>query len=87
MLDQELLAKSGLGSGGGRDQQGTHLTHAYSQFQHYQQSMAAYNNMGYGFPAGMYGQNGYSYQLSPYPHTASPPVDGKYTFRRRAGNR
>ncbi|KAL7643051.1 UNVERIFIED_CONTAM: hypothetical protein RMT77_006340 [Armadillidium vulgare] len=69
MLDHEILSKNS-------DQQSHHeqLAQTYSQFQQYQQSMAGYNSMGYAFPAAMYGQNGYGYhQLSPYPHTASPP--------------
>lgn len=74
MLDQELLAKGALTEG---QQQAPppHLTNPYSQFQQYQQSMAGYNNMGYGFP--MYTQNGYGYPLAGYPHAPSPPTDGK----------
>ncbi|XP_071515934.1 homeobox protein DLX-3-like [Panulirus ornatus] len=73
MLDQELLAKGGL-SDGQQQPPPPHLTNPYSQFQQYQQSMAGYNNMGYGFPA-MYAQNGYGYPLTGYPHAPSPPSD------------
>ena len=73
MLDQELLAKGALSEG--QQQPPPHLTNPYSQFQQYQQSMAGYNNMGYGFP--MYTQNGYGYPLTGYPHAPSPPTDGK----------
>ncbi|XP_042887686.1 homeobox protein DLX-6-like [Penaeus japonicus] len=72
MLDQELLTKGGL-SDGQQQPPPPHLTNPYSQFQQYQQSMAGYNNVGYGFP--MYTQNGYGYPLSGYPHAPSPPSD------------
>ncbi|XP_050716474.1 homeotic protein distal-less-like [Eriocheir sinensis] len=72
MLDQELLAKGAL-SEGQQQPPPPHLTNPYSQFQQYQQSMAGYNNMGYGFP--MYTQNGYGYPLAGYPHAPSPPTD------------
>lgn len=74
MLDQELLAKGAL-SDGQQQPAPPHLTNPYSQFQQYQQSMAGYNNMGYGFP--MYTQNGYGYPLTGYPHAPSPPTDGR----------
>lgn len=74
MLDQELLAKGAL-TEGQQQPPPPHLTNPYSQFQQYQQSMAGYNNMGYGFP--MYTQNGYGYPLTGYPHAPSPPTDGK----------
>lgn len=76
MLDQELLTKGGL-TDGQQQPPPPHLTNPYSQFQQYQQSMAGYNNVGYGFP--MYTQNGYGYPLSGYPHAPSPPSDGKST--------
>lgn len=75
MLDQELLAKGALAEGQ-QQPPPPHLTNPYSQFQQYQQSMAGYNNMGYGFP--MYTQNGYGYPLTGYPHAPSPPTDGKF---------
>nr|AXP83334.1 distalless early [Parhyale hawaiensis] len=71
MLDQELLPKNGLGD---VQQPPPHLA-SYSQFQQYQQTMAGYSNMGYGFPAAMYGQNGYGYSLAGYPHAPSPSSD------------
>lgn len=71
MLDQDLLSKNGLGD----VQQSPHL--ASYQFQQYQQTMAGYNNMGYGFPAAMYTQNGYGYSLAGYPHAPSPSSDGE----------
>ncbi|KAF2366585.1 Homeobox domain [Trinorchestia longiramus] len=71
MLDQDLLAKNGLGD---VQQPPPHLA-SYSQFQQYQQTMAGYNNMGYGFPAAMYAQNGYGYSLAGYPHAPSPSSD------------
>lgn len=76
MLDQELLSKNGLGD---VQQPPPHLAASYSQFQQYQQTMAAgYNNMGYGFPAAMYTQNGYGYSLAGYPHAPSPSSDGEW---------
>ncbi|XP_068223603.1 homeotic protein distal-less-like isoform X1 [Palaemon carinicauda] len=72
MLDNDLLAKGAL-SDGQQQPPPPPLTNPYTQFQQYQQSMAGYNNMGYGFPA-MY-QNGYGYHLSGYPHAPSPPTD------------
>lgn len=74
MLDQDLLSKNGLGD---VQQPPPHLAASYSQFQQYQQTMAGYNNMGYGFPAAMYTQNGYGYSLAGYPHAPSPSSDGK----------
>lgn len=73
MLDQDLLLK-GSSQSEGQQQPPPHLSNPYSQFQQYQQSMAGYNNMGYGYAA-MYAQNGYGYALSGYPHAPSPPSD------------
>ena len=78
MLDQDLLSKASLGGDSQQQSPSPHLSNPYTQFQQYQQSMGAYNNMGYGFPAAaMYAQNGYGYPLSGYPHTSSPSSDGK----------
>ena len=79
MLDQDLLSKNGLSD---VQQAPPHLA-SYSQFQQYQQTMAGYNNMGYGFPAAMYTQNGYGYSLAGYPHAPSPSSDGRYSIAGR----